>query len=107
MGAYAVNSQPFDLFLLLALGLLGFAMRRFGLPVLPLIVGVILGPLAEKQARRSLSCPAATPPASSADRLPGCATPSSPLSCSWPLVAKVIRSVREDHDVENKSEVSV
>lgn len=54
MGAYAVNSQPFDLWLLLALGLLGFAMRRFGLPVLPLIVGVILGPLAEKQGRRSL-----------------------------------------------------
>jgi len=54
MGAYAVNSQPFDLWLLLALGLLGFAMRRFGLPVLPLIVGVILGPLVERKGRQSL-----------------------------------------------------
>ncbi|GAA3952009.1 tripartite tricarboxylate transporter permease [Actinomadura viridis] len=54
MGAYAVNAQPLDLFLLLLLGLLGFMMRRFGLPVLPLIVGVILGPRAELQARRSL-----------------------------------------------------
>ncbi|WP_328679626.1 tripartite tricarboxylate transporter permease [Streptomyces sp. NBC_00322] len=54
MGAYAVNAQPLDLFLLLLLGLLGFAMRRFGLPVLPLIVGVILGPRAELQGRRSL-----------------------------------------------------
>jgi len=54
MGAYAVQGQPFDLFLLLALGLLGFAMRRFGLPVLPLIVGAILGPLFEKHLRRSL-----------------------------------------------------
>ncbi|MFG1751093.1 tripartite tricarboxylate transporter permease [Streptosporangium sandarakinum] len=54
MGAYAVNSQPLDLILLLLLGLLGFAMRRFGLPVLPLIVGVILGPRAELQGRRSL-----------------------------------------------------
>ncbi|MER6003414.1 hypothetical protein ABT120_32910 [Nonomuraea angiospora] len=33
---------------------LGFGMRRFGLPVLPLIVGVILGPRAELQGRRSL-----------------------------------------------------
>jgi putative tricarboxylic transport membrane protein len=49
-----VQGQPFDLFLLLALGLLGFAMRRFGLPVLPLIVGAILGPLFEKHLRRSL-----------------------------------------------------
>jgi len=54
MGAYAVNAQPFDLFLLLSLGLLGFAMRRFGLPVLPLIVGVILGPIAERQGRMAL-----------------------------------------------------
>ncbi|SCL13994.1 putative tricarboxylic transport membrane protein [Micromonospora rhizosphaerae] len=54
MGAYAVNAQPFDLFLLLALGLLGFGMRRFGLPILPLIVGVILGPRAELQGRRAL-----------------------------------------------------
>jgi putative tricarboxylic transport membrane protein len=54
MGAYAVNGQPFDLFLLLALGALGFAMRRFGLPVLPLIVGTILGPLFERHLRRSL-----------------------------------------------------
>jgi putative tricarboxylic transport membrane protein len=54
MGAYAVNAQPFDLFLLLGLGLVGFVLRRFGLPVLPLIIGVILGPLAELQGRRSL-----------------------------------------------------
>ncbi|MGW0228947.1 tripartite tricarboxylate transporter permease [Actinopolymorpha singaporensis] len=54
MGAYAVNAQPFDLFLLLVLGILGFAMRRFGLPVLPLIVGVILGPIAERQGRMAL-----------------------------------------------------
>ncbi|AVZ75749.1 tripartite tricarboxylate transporter TctA [Streptomyces lunaelactis] len=54
MGAYAVNAQPLDLFLLLTLGLIGFAMRRFGLPVLPLIIGVILGPRAELQGRRSL-----------------------------------------------------
>src|SRR4029079_18560661 len=54
MGAYAVKGQPFDLFLLLGLGLLGFAMRRFGLPVLPLIVGAILGPLFERHLRRSL-----------------------------------------------------
>ncbi len=54
LGAYAVNAQFFDLILLFVLGLLGFAMRRFGLPVLPLIIGVILGPRAELQMRRAL-----------------------------------------------------
>jgi putative tricarboxylic transport membrane protein len=54
LGAYSVNLQAFDLALLLVLGALGFAMRRFGLPVLPLILGVILGPRLEKQLRTSL-----------------------------------------------------
>jgi putative tricarboxylic transport membrane protein len=40
--------------LLLVMGVLGFVMRRFGLPVLPLIIAVILGPRIELQGRRAL-----------------------------------------------------
>jgi putative tricarboxylic transport membrane protein len=54
LGAYAVNLQAFDLGILLVLGVLGFAMRRFGIPVLPLILGVIIGPRLEEQLRKSL-----------------------------------------------------
>jgi putative tricarboxylic transport membrane protein len=54
LGAFAVNLQWFDLAILTVLGLLGFAMRRFGIPVLPLILGVIIGPRAEEQLRKSL-----------------------------------------------------
>ena len=54
LGAFAVNIQPLDLALLLVFGLLGLMMRRFGLPILPLIVGVILGPRIERQLRQSL-----------------------------------------------------
>ncbi|MGA8256977.1 MAG: tripartite tricarboxylate transporter permease [Nocardioides sp.] len=54
LGAYTVNFQAFDLTLLLLLGGLGVAMRRFGVPVLPLIIGVILGPRLEEQLARAL-----------------------------------------------------
>ncbi|QTG81207.1 tripartite tricarboxylate transporter permease [Arthrobacter crystallopoietes] len=54
LGAYAVNLQAFDLVILLLLGLLGFAMRRYGLPVLPLVIGLILGPRAEESLRTTL-----------------------------------------------------
>ena len=54
LGAYAVNLQWFDLLLLLVLGLLGLLMRRFGLPVLPMIIAVILGPRLEYQLRQAL-----------------------------------------------------
>lgn len=54
VGAYAVSGQPVDLIVLLVIGGIGFLMRRYGLPVLPAIIGVILGPDAELQLRRSL-----------------------------------------------------
>lgn len=54
LGAYAVGQPAFDVLLLLVFGLVGFAIRRFGLPVLPLILGVILGPLMETRMREAL-----------------------------------------------------
>ena len=44
-----------DLVLLIALGLLGFVLRRFGFPLAPVIIAVILGPLAETSLRRALA----------------------------------------------------
>ena len=55
LGSYAVNADPFDLVILLVLGLLGFAMRRFGWPVAPAVIGLILGPVAETNLRRALA----------------------------------------------------
>jgi putative tricarboxylic transport membrane protein len=54
LGAYAANANTFDLFLLLVIGALGFMMRRYGIPLLPAIIGVILGPYAEQELRRAL-----------------------------------------------------
>ncbi len=55
LGSYAVNAEPLDLVLLLVLGLLGFAMRRFGWPVAPAVIGLILGPVAETNLRRAVA----------------------------------------------------
>jgi len=55
LGAYTTNLDPFDVFLLLVFGLLGVMMRRFGLPVLPLILGAILGPIMETKLREALT----------------------------------------------------
>ena len=54
-GAFAANFTPADVFILLAFGLVGFWMRRFGYPVAPLVVGMILGPMFERQLRRALA----------------------------------------------------
>ncbi|MEO7132953.1 MAG: tripartite tricarboxylate transporter permease [Vicinamibacterales bacterium] len=55
LGVYGMRQSSFDIFLLYAIGLLGFLMRRFDFPTAPVIIGMILGPLAEAQLRRALS----------------------------------------------------
>ncbi|GGU35452.1 tripartite tricarboxylate transporter permease [Lentzea flava] len=54
LGTYAVNFVVDDLIVLLVIGVAGFFMRRHGYPVAPLVVGLILGPMAEEQVRRTL-----------------------------------------------------
>ncbi|MGW4424121.1 tripartite tricarboxylate transporter permease [Streptosporangium sp. NPDC004631] len=94
MGAYAVNAQPFDLLLLLLLGLLGFGMRRFGLPVLPLIVGVILGPRAELQGRRSLQLSGGDLSGLLGGALSYMIYAVIVLVLLWPLVRRLVESMR-------------
>jgi putative tricarboxylic transport membrane protein len=55
VGAYGMRQSAFDLVLLYAIGALGLVMRRFSFPTAPVVVGMILGPLAEAQMRNALS----------------------------------------------------
>jgi putative tricarboxylic transport membrane protein len=58
-GAMSMGIGPvrisFELVLLLAFGVLGYLLRRFGYPIAPVVVGLILGPMAEQQLRRALA----------------------------------------------------
>ena len=54
VGAYALGSSVFDLGTALAFGVVGYVMLRFGYPVAPLVLALILGPLAEDRLRQSL-----------------------------------------------------
>jgi putative tricarboxylic transport membrane protein len=55
LGTYAVNFVVDDLIVLLVIGVVGFFMRRHGYPIAPAVVGMILGPMAEEQLRRTLT----------------------------------------------------
>ncbi|MBO9650346.1 MAG: tripartite tricarboxylate transporter permease [Variovorax sp.] len=55
VGAYGMRQSAFDLVLLYAIGVLGVVMRRFDFPTAPVVVGMILGPLAEAQLRNAMS----------------------------------------------------
>ena len=55
VGVYGMRQSAFDLMLLYGIGLLGLAMRRFDFPTAPVVVGMILGPLAEAHLRNALA----------------------------------------------------
>ena len=55
VGAYGMRQSAFDLVLLYGIGVLGVLMRRFDFPTAPVVVGMILGPLAEAQMRNAVS----------------------------------------------------
>lgn len=53
-GSYSINNSIFDMSIVLGAGVLGFGMRYFGVPVLPTVLGLVLGYLIEANYRRSL-----------------------------------------------------
>lgn len=94
LGAYAANTSIFDVQVAIFIGLLGFFFRRFGMPITPLILGLILGPNLELQFRRALQI-------SAGDYSTLWATPLSKilylvliLALSAPLISRLMKKVR-------------
>jgi putative tricarboxylic transport membrane protein len=55
LGAYSLSNSILDVAILYLIGAVGALLRRYDFPVTPAVLGLILGPLAEQQARRALS----------------------------------------------------
>jgi putative tricarboxylic transport membrane protein len=94
LGAYALNASTFDVQVAIVIGILGFLFRRFGIPITPLILGLILGPNLELQFRRALQI-------SAGDYSTLWASPLSKvlyfvllLALLTPIITRVMRKVR-------------
>jgi len=55
VGAYAINNRMMDVWVALAFGVLGYILVKFRFPVSPIILGLILGTLAESNYRRAMT----------------------------------------------------
>jgi putative tricarboxylic transport membrane protein len=55
LGVYADTQSVFSMFLLVALGAVGFFLRRYDFPLAPVVLGAVLGPMIEQEYRRSLA----------------------------------------------------
>ena len=55
IGVFSLNNIEFDLWTLFWFGMLGFLMRQFGFPLAPMILGVVLGNIAEINLARAMA----------------------------------------------------
>jgi putative tricarboxylic transport membrane protein len=54
VGSFAITSRMFDVWVMLGFGVLGFALREMGYPMAPLVLGIVLGDLLDKNFRRAM-----------------------------------------------------
>ena len=54
IGVYAINNNLYDIFWMVAFGVLGYFMKRYDYPVAPTVLGLILASLIEKNFRRAI-----------------------------------------------------
>ena len=54
IGAFSNSNNLFDVLIAIIFGIIGFGMKKFGYPGAPLVLGIVLGPLAESNLNRAL-----------------------------------------------------
>ena len=54
VGSFAMNNNMFDVCVMLAFGVLGYVMRKFDFPAAPVVLALILGPMAERNLINSI-----------------------------------------------------
>ena len=87
IGSFALAARLFDVWVMLAFGILGFALRLGGYPMAPLVLGLVLGDLLEKSLRRGLVL-------SDGDLTPFFTRPISAFLCALIVLIVLSRFIR-------------
>ena len=85
IGPYAITQRMFDVYVMLFFGVVGFLLRKMDYPMAPLVLGIILGDLLDKNLRRGLTL-------SDGDLSPFFTRPISAVFCIL-IVATILASV--------------
>ncbi len=85
IGPYAITQRLFDVWVMLFFGVVGFALRQMRYPMAPLVLGIILGDLLDKNLRRGLTL-------SNGDLTPFFTRPISLFFCAM-IVLTILLSV--------------
>ena len=100
MSIGTVSGSVFDLKIMLAAALAGYLMRLYDFPIAPLLVGLILGPLAEQHLRRALAISQADPSIFISSPVSAVLLAISAIVILMPFVLKIINRKAQIRVVE-------
>jgi putative tricarboxylic transport membrane protein len=95
IGIYSVNGSVVDLYLLLFFGVAGYLFNKAGIPITPLVLGLVLGDLLEQSFRQSLTLSDGSLGIFVSSRITVTLLFLSALSLLWPLVSSRIRALKQ------------
>jgi putative tricarboxylic transport membrane protein len=91
IGTYAINNSIFDIWVMIAFGIIGWIMRKFDYPAAPVVLALVLGPQLETNFRRALTISQGSYLTFLTHPIAAALLALAVLSLTWPLIAAVIR----------------
>jgi len=92
VGIWGLSNSWVDLLLMVVIGLMGYVMRVYDFPIAPVLIGLILGPMAETELRRTLAISQGNPLVLVSSPISATMLALSVVVFVLPLVLKWLRS---------------
>jgi putative tricarboxylic transport membrane protein len=89
IGAYALNNNVSDIWIMIAFGVIGYLMRKFDYPAAPVVLALVLGPLMETNFRRALTISQGDYSVFLTHPISAVLLLAAILSLTWPLLMKL------------------
>ena len=90
IGAYALNNNISDVWIMIAFGVVGYLMRKFDYPAAPVVLALVLGPLMETNFRRALSLSQGDYTVFLTHPISAFLLLAAVLSLTWPLLVRLL-----------------
>jgi putative tricarboxylic transport membrane protein len=94
IGAYTVHNSLFDVYLMLIFGVIGYAFKKLGYPLAPLVLALVLGDRAEENFRNAIKGSQGDLSVFFSNALVGGLTTLALLLLFWPLIRSLLRAVQ-------------
>jgi putative tricarboxylic transport membrane protein len=94
MGAFTMGGSLFDIWTMVAFGVLGYVMKKLDYPLAPLLFAVVLGPLAEVTFRQALTMSQGSPTIFIASPIAATLVAGAFLVLAGPLLWMLLRRIR-------------